>query len=148
MSGRAKAGLVALGALLVLSTLVAGLVTKAYPDDPFSGKAFTADGWLETWRCDGMSSSECRLHRSECQRGAMTQSLIDNHLGTGARRSDIETLLGPPSFFGQVVENGRLYGECAQYPLGYCSGLRIDLDTLYICYDPENLVQTAGHMQH
>lgn len=117
------------------------LVTVA---DPFRGDRFDAQAWAEAGSCRGLSDWECVEKESTCPRGSMVRDLTNNHLlPQTTRREEVIELLGRSTYNVQI--NGL---ECPAYSLGMCSGIRIDYDSLYVCFNKDGTVASAGHVQH
>jgi hypothetical protein len=74
----------------------------------------------------------------------MVRDLTNNHLlPQTTRREEVIELLGRSTSNVQI--NGL---ECPAYSLGMCSGIRIDYDSLYVCFNEDGTVASAGHVQH
>lgn len=111
------------------------ITTFVFHELPFMGNTFTKVEWEKAGKC---TRGNCELGRS-CTRGGMFRDLQHNHLAIGSQRSMVEQLLGPSP---EPNRNG-----CAIYPLGMCSGLRIDMDFLDICYNNESRIVSVTHYQ-
>ncbi|MBN67214.1 MAG: hypothetical protein CMM94_06590 [Rickettsiales bacterium] len=108
---------------------------------PFTGAEFNRASWLANAR-SAEQWYEYRVEtRDHCPRGAMYSDLEHNYLTVGKRKADIVTLLGEPDF----IPNQKEY--CIAYWLGFCSGFRIDLDSLNICFK-EGRMAEVYHAQH
>ena len=74
----------------------------------------------------------------------MVRNLLQKHVIVGETTRDVATaLLGAKEY--DVVIHGT---SCDAYSLGMCSGLRIDYDSLYVCYAEDDVVSATGHIQH
>jgi len=112
---------------------IVGFLLHEYP---FRRERFTQDRWLE--------ESKNPDYDTSCFRGGMVRSLTQFHLHVGkSNREDVENLLG---YAGYKVSIGGTM--CSAYPLGWCSGFRLDPDSLFICYDNHDVVSQSGHIQH
>ena len=111
---------------------------------PFKLKRFTSHDWREAGSCAGMTDAQCVEKERRCPRGAMVDDLIDKHLQPGQlSQIQVEQLLGTPD---QTFR--REAQQCVGYFVGMCSGLRLDYDSLYVCFDVAGQVADAGHRQH
>lgn len=74
----------------------------------------------------------------------MVHDLTKNYLTPEhVSRDDVYALLGRAE---RTVEiNGQ---ACITYTLGMCSGLGIDYDSLYVCFDSNDRISSSGHVQH
>lgn len=74
----------------------------------------------------------------------MVRDLTRNYLiPESVSRDDVYALLGRTEL---TVE---IYGQsCVAYTLGMCSGLGIDYDSLYVCFDSNDKISSTGHVQH
>lgn len=112
--------------------------------DPFRGDKFDTQTWAEAGLCKGLNDGECAQKERTCPRGGMVHDLISNHLTPQTTRS--ETVI---ELLGQSTYNVKINGlECPGYNLGMCSGLGLDYDSLFVCFDQNGTVAFAGHIQH
>jgi hypothetical protein len=74
-----------------------------------------------------------------CYRGGMAHDIKTNIPRTGLTKTEVEGLLGEPDFNKAEVH---------EYNLGFCSGLRIDLDTLDVHFDSEGKLTEVYVVQH
>lgn len=106
-------------------------------DLPFRGQSFDQKRWH-----DALPQSD--LESIQCYRGAMVRDLIRNHLKPNlTSREQAVALLGPPTRNITIGEQ-----SCTAYSLGYCSGFGWDPDSLYLCFDEQNKLHSAGTVQH
>ncbi len=111
---------------------------------PFMGKKFTSKRWFDAGSCRGLSDGECSTKQLSCPRGGMVRDLTKNYLVKGkTSRFQVSQLLGKVD--GVFRFNNQ---QCYRYFVGMCSGLRIDYDSLYVCFDNQGLVSSSGHQQH
>lgn len=111
---------------------------------PFKGDKFEVLQWEIAGNCQGLSDWECVEKEASCPRGGMVRDLTQNHLilETTSREEAIALL-------GEHERTIDINGEsCAAYSLGMCSGIGIDYDSLYVCYNAENKITATGHVQH
>ncbi|MCT4611469.1 MAG: hypothetical protein N4A70_19945 [Pelagimonas sp.] len=112
--------------------------------DPFRGDKFDPQTWAEAGLCKGLNDGECAQKERTCPRGGMVHDLISNHLISQTTRSEtVIKLLGQSTYDIQI--NGL---KCPGYSLGMCSGLGLDYDSLFVCFDQNGTVAFAGHVQH
>lgn len=81
-----------------------------------------------------------RFYHEKSKRCSMYSDLADKNLPIGMPKQKVTALLG-------IGENAFNHPECIDYPLGYCSGLHIDLDLLRICFDENDKIETVIHYQ-
>jgi hypothetical protein len=112
-----------------------GITKFAFHELPFMGTTFTTVEWEKAGYCEGKL---CMLDIS-CPRGGMFRDLQRNHLLTGTPRPLVEQMLGK----SDVADRK----NCVIYPLGMCSGARIDMDYLHICYNNKNRITSVSHYQ-
>ncbi len=138
--------------LVLLSVEVGGRYLVGYPPIarlflhklPFMGERFTPKKWREGGSCAGLSDAKCAEKESNCPRGRMVYDLTEIHLVVGeTSRLEVEYLLGAPD---RLFRRDRQ--QCLRYHVGMCSGLGIDYDSLFVCFDDTGLVSSAGHQQH
>ena len=111
---------------------------------PFRGETFEQTKWELEGSCQGLSDWECTQKEASCPRGGMVRDLTRNYLiPESVSRDDVYALLGRTE---RTVE---IYGQsCVAYTLGMCSGLGIDYDSLYVCFDSNNKISSTGHVQN
>lgn len=111
---------------------------------PFRGETFEQTKWELEGSCQGLSDWECVQKEASCPRGGMVRDLTRNYLiPESVSRDDVYALLGRTEL---TVE---IYGQsCVAYTLGMCSGLGIDYDSLYVCFDSNDKISSTGHVQH
>jgi hypothetical protein len=103
---------------------------------PFRTERFSQDRWMQA----GWENYE----EVACHRGGMVHSLLSNHLIPGQiNMEQVETLLGSQEYDVQIGDR-----SCPAYPLGWCSGLLLDPDSLYTCYDESGQLELVGTYQH
>lgn len=132
--------------IAVLLVVAIGLSPQARQfmlhDFPFMGETFTPEKWAAATSCEGLTGNECMSKESDCARGPMVRSLLRDHLTAGAKREAVIALLGPEEF---TDKDG---AGCLHWNLGMCSGLGLDYDSLFVCFDGAGHLIKAGHMQH
>ena len=133
--------LAALAACLVLGLVYALHIA------PFRGDTFTPERWRAVWECGGLGDHDCAMRQAACPRGGMVADLTARHLQPGQDRASVRSLLGPARSGALILPDGH-HADCDHYPLGMCSGLGIDTDSLYICYDNAGRITVTGHVQH
>lgn len=131
----------------ILSLTIGGLVLSLlwYVDmSPFRGETFEQTKWELQGNCHGLSDWECVQKEASCPRGGMVRDLTRNYLiPETLSRDEVYALLGRTE---RTVEiNGQ---SCIAYTLGMCSGLGVDYDSLYVCFDVNDRISSAGHVQH
>jgi hypothetical protein len=109
---------------------------------PFMGETFTQEKWTAGGSCSGLTDWQCVEKESSCPRGPMVRSLLRNHLLMGTERGAVIALLGE--------EDGDFHGQpgCLLWSLGMCSGMKIDHDSLFVCFDDAGRLVESGHVQH
>jgi len=103
---------------------------------PFDDARFSRKLWLSV---DG---------NGECVRGTMVDDLIDEHLGKGMRKEDVTELLGKYSeadttHWGLPADVKSVW----TFPVGACSGFKVDCDYLAIAFDAQGRLIQAWHYQ-
>ena len=128
---------------LALGGLLFGLLWYMHIS-PFRGEAFERARWELEGSCQGLSDWKCVQKEASCPRGRMVRDLIRNYLYRKlVSRDEVHALLGRTE---RTVEiNGK---SCLAYTLGMCSGLGIDYDSLYVCFDSNDRISSVGHVQH
>lgn len=112
---------------------------------PFRGQAFDAETWAAAAQCDGPFGPACGQEQPLCTRGPMVRDLLRHHIiRSQSSRQEVVATIGPDEYDVQL-DDGRI---CSAYHLGICSGLGIDYDALYVCYGPDDVVASAGTIQH
>lgn len=111
---------------------------------PFRGQIFDPQQWSDAGSCAGLSDWQCAAKQGSCPRGQMVRNLLRKCVLVADTTRDTEiALLGAKEY--DVVIHGT---SCDAYRLGMCSGLRIDYDSLYVCYAEDDVVSATGHIQH
>ncbi len=111
---------------------------------PFRGQSFDPEAWADAGGCEGLSDWKCVERDLDCPRGPMVRNLLRKHLVVDATSRDAATAL-----LGQKEYEVEIQGQtCDAYYLGWCSGFRLDPDSLYICYADNGKISSAGHIQH
>jgi hypothetical protein len=105
---------------------------------PFMGETFSKAKWENAVKCS--SKAECLEMEMSCIRGPMYRDLKRKHLTSGKDRESVTRLLGP-------AQVDRKNPSCLVYELGMCSGFKIDYDWLYICFDPNDQIESVSHYQ-
>ena len=114
--------LLALAALIYL-TFIALVFYFFTPDhDIFKKDKFNKELWHQDVKANLLDN------KNDCQRGKMTQDIIDNVLNRKLSRQDVINLLGEP-----VGSNSMRF----QYAIGWCS--YIDSNTLDIDFENDRL---------
>ena len=140
--------LIGLGvATLVGLTALAVAIVWLLRGTPLRGAEFTPQAWHDAWRCSGLGQEDCARRRAECHRGPMLQSLLAGPLSQpNLDRESVATLLGAPNGHSMINDSGRMR-SCDIWLLGVCSGIGIDEDALYVCFDPDGTLTSAGHLR-
>lgn len=104
--------------------------------DPFNDAEFSQKRWLSV---DG---------NGECVRGTMVDNLVDRHLRKGMRQEDVTKLLGTHSeadttHWGLPTEVRSVW----TFPVGRCSGFKVDCDYLAVSFDAHGRLIHAWHYQ-
>lgn len=111
---------------------------------PFQGDRFDLKQWEEAGSCQGLSDWGCAEKEASCPRGGMVHDLTTNHLvEKTTTRDQVIAMLGPSKYTLEI--NG---AACPAYSLGMCSGIGIDYDSLYVCFDDTDNISSTGHVQH
>ncbi|PTE13645.1 hypothetical protein [Pseudogemmobacter blasticus] len=130
-------------ALLAAAILIFVLAPRFWLHEfPFMGETFTPEKWTEAGSCEGLTDYQCVMKESDCPRGPMVRSLLRRHLKAGTTLEAIVDLLGPA---GHPEKDA---SGCMNWSLGMCSGLGIDYDSLFVCFDETDHLIKAGHVQH
>jgi len=117
---------------------------------PFMGTTFTSAKWASAGSCSGLTDLQCEKKWQRCERGGMVRTLLRDHLTIGkTRKLEATTLLGeattePGADVGSFVRNGH---TCIRYPVGYCSGLGVDMDYVELCFDATDLLSSKQRFQ-
>lgn len=128
---------------LALGGLSSGLFWNMHKS-PFRGEAFERTKWELEGSCQGLSDLECALKEESCPRGGMFRDLTRNYLiPETVSRDEVHALLGRTEHTVEI--NGQ---SCPAYSLGMCSGIRIDYDSLYVCFDSNDRISSVGRFQH
>lgn len=117
-------------AAVVLVALAAAWHFLLDPMRVFSAVEFDASQWRKPPQFSGS--------KAQCGRGAMAEHLRSKVLHSNMGRADIEGLLGPPS---------RKSDEEYMYVLGWCSGFRMDLDSLHIYFNKDGRYKSSSILQ-
>lgn len=140
--GRVMMRIIGVACALIGATILVSLWGLHFK--PFRGESFEVEAWREAVSCNAMSDWECEEKFSTCPRGKMVSDLISNHIEEGkTQRSEMFSLVGEPDY--PINIEGRI---CAGFRLGMCSGLGLDYDSLFVCFDGAGVVDAAGHIQH
>ena len=111
---------------------------------PFRGETFEQGKWELQGRCQGLSDGKCAEKQASCPRGGMVRDLTRNYLILETvSRDEVYALLGRTKQTVKINEQ-----SCIAYTLGMCSGLGIDYDSLYVCFDTNDRISSTGHIQH
>ena len=102
---------------------------------PFMGKSFSREDW------------DYQKQTDSCVRGPMLRDLRKNYLTTGRKKEEIIKLLGKEE---ETLSDKRLTQneDCIGYTLGMCSGIGMDFDSLYICFDSAEQLTRTFWLQH
>jgi len=147
MKNRTKA--ILLGAVIAvpIATVVVGLIIIFTPigmhTTPFYGASFNKDRWRTAH--EGKTSQETGKKQTQCIRGAMFGDLRNRYLRPGTAKARVLELLGKPDFGSTGMRDGN---TCERWNLGFCSGFKIDLDSLNVCFDKADRVTHVFHLQH
>ena len=79
----------------------------------------------------------------DCIRGEMYTDLKNNYLKKGISITEVKDLLGNTEY--SKYSN---YTNCLDYELGMCSRLRVDYDSMLVCFDDKDKVDYVTHIQH
>lgn len=130
-----------------VATIVVGLVLVFTPigmhTTPFYGATFDKARWHTAHQ--GATSEEIGKKQAQCIRGAMYGDLKNRFLRPGAGRSRVIELIGKPDFGSEGTKDGN---KCQRWNLGFCSGFKIDLDSLNVCFDKADRVSHVFRLQH
>lgn len=133
------------GIAALVFALVPIVLNVAFYVAPFRGQAFDAETWHAARQCDGPFDPACGQEQPLCTRGPMVRDLLRHHIiRSQTSRQEVVATIGPDEYDVQL-DDGRI---CSAYHLGMCSGLGIDYDALYVCYGPDDVVASAGTIQH
>lgn len=133
------------GIAALVFALVPIVFNVAFYVAPFRGQAFDAETWAAAAQCDGPFDPACGQEQPLCTRGPMVRDLLRHHIiRSQSSRQEVVATIGPDEYDVQL-DDGRF---CSAYHLGMCSGLGIDYDALYVCYGPDDVVASAGTIQH
>ncbi|MGV8894154.1 MAG: hypothetical protein ACOH2K_14670 [Burkholderiaceae bacterium] len=125
-----RAGKYAFVTLLIVAAAYVGWLYWLFKGGVFSTSNFESSAW---------HAKETPETDSSCFRGGMANDLKNKVLKRGASRSSVEQLLGTPS---------RSKPSEIQYYLGFCSGLRIDVDSLNIHFNERGQLTSVSIVQH
>ena len=131
---------VAISTMILLASLVlfwTSIIHFVFHDMPFMGKSFDSAVWSSALSCK--NDQDCLDKEMACLRGPMYRDLERNHLIVGASKTTITGLIGEPT---RTMKN-----NCFDYELGYCSGLKIDVDYLRVCFDSGEKITNVYHWQ-
>jgi len=130
-----------------LATIVVGLVLVFVPlglhQGAFYGASFNQARWRTAHR--GATSEEIGRKQAQCIRGAMFGDLRNRYLRPGTSKARVIEVIGEPDFGSEGVKDGN---RCLRWNLGFCSGFKIDLDSLNVCFDTAERVTQVFHLQH
>lgn len=106
---------------------------------PFSGEDFNQETWF---KYNNLGNKDYI-----CLRGPMVYDLKDEylHIKTTTKQEVVE-LLGTPDINNSTSRRNK--SNCIGYSLGMCSGIKIDYDYLYICFDNEKAITKTYTQQH
>lgn len=147
MANKTKA--VLLGAVIAvpIATIVVGLLLVFTPlgmhSTPFYGASFDKARWRTAHR--GKTSEEIGRKQAQCIRGAMFGDLRNRYLRPGTAKARVIGLLGKPDFGSTGTHQGN---TCERWTLGFCSGFKVDLDSLNVCFDAADRVSHVFRLQH
>jgi hypothetical protein len=144
-----KTKAILLGAVIAvpIATIIVGLILIYTPigmhTTPFYGASFNKDRWRTAH--EGKTSQEIGKKQAQCIRGAMFGDLRNRYLRPGTSKARVIELLGKPDFGSEGVKDGN---KCQRWNLGFCSGFKVDLDSLNVCFDKADRVTDVFHLQH
>jgi hypothetical protein len=144
-----KTKAILLGAVIAvpIATIIVGLILIYTPigmhTTPFYGASFNKDRWRTAH--EGKTSQEINKKQAQCIRGAMFGDLRNRYLRPGTSKARVIELLGKPDFGSEGVKDGN---KCQRWNLGFCSGFKVDLDSLNVCFDKADRVTDVFHLQH
>jgi len=147
MRSKTKAILVGAVIAVPIATIIAGLFIIYTPigmhTTPFYKSGFNKNRWRTAHQ--GKTSQEIGKKQEQCIRGAMFGDLRNRYLRPGTAKTRVIDLLGKPDFGSEGVKDGN---KCQRWNLGFCSGFKIDLDSLNVCFDKADRVTHVFHLQH
>lgn len=79
---------------------------------------------------------------TKCLRGGMVGDLQDHYLTAGMSEVEVKNILGEPNFVPYHTAG------CIGYWLGYCTGMRIDTQSLDVCFDVNDKLIAANVYEH
>jgi hypothetical protein len=144
-TGRAVliASVVGLPTLTVVAALLLFFTPLGMNRTPFYGARFDPQRWRTAHQ--GKTPNEIAKRQAACIRGPMYGDLKDRLLPPGTGRKRVVALLGAPDFGSEGVYRGY---KCQRWNLGFCSGFKIDLDSLNVCFDKAGKVRRVFRLQH
>lgn len=122
--------------LIIWSAVGSALILLLFRCDYRNGARFDHEKWRS------YTSDPHAGWPEECTRGAMVSDLQSRYLRPGVEQKTVEALLGPADF------EGRTKKTCREYILGMCSGLQMDFDGLFVCYDADGGLTESYTVQH
>jgi hypothetical protein len=144
-----KTKAILLGAVIAvpIATVIVGLIIIYTPigmhTTPFYGASFDQERWRTAYL--GKTPKEKDKKLQQCIRGPMFGDLRNRHLRPGTRKARVLELLGKPDFGSKGEREGNV---CERWHLGFCSGFKIDLDSLNVCFDKDERVSHVFRLQH
>lgn len=124
--------------LLLVAVFWKPALQFVFHDLPFMGERFDQAVWSSALSCK--NDQDCVTKEMACIRGAMYRDLAKNHLLPGTLQSTVVNLLGEPTIVD--AKNG-----CFDYELGFCSGWKVDIDFLRVCFNGKQQVNHVSHWQ-
>ena len=147
MTNKTKA--ILLGAVIAvpIATIIVGLLLVFTPlgmhTTPFYGASFDKERWRAAYL--GETPEEKGKKLAQCIRGPMFGDLRNRYLRPGTRKARVLELLGNPDFDSKGEREGDV---CERWNLGFCSGFKVDLDSLNVCFDAADRVSHVFRLQH
>jgi hypothetical protein len=120
---------------LIIVTAVVAVAFVGWQYWLYKGGVFRTSSFNEAeWK-----SLKRPLDDVSCYRGGMAHDIKTNILRSGLIKTEVEGLLGEPDFNKTDIH---------EYNLGFCSGFRIDNDTLDVHFDSEGKLAKVYVVQH
>jgi hypothetical protein len=127
----------------VIVFIVIDLVPRGVHSAAFYGATFDKARWHAAHQ--GKTQQEIGKKLAQCIRGAMYGDLRARHLKRGMTKAAVIELIGKPDFGSTGKRDGNV---CERWNLGFCSGFKIDLDSLNVCFDKGDAVSHVFRLQH
>ena len=147
MTQKSKYILLAAAIFVPLAAVIVYVVIDLVPRGVHSAAFYGATFDKERWRTAhiGKTPKETGQKLAKCIRGAMYGDLKARHLKHGMTKAAVIALIGNPDFGSKGERDGNI---CERWHLGFCSGFKIDLDSLNVCFDKDGSVSHVFRLQH